>query len=209
MSADPFRTVRSDTSLASVSHFSSRFSLGVAESGNQPIKVSGHQRDRELCRDPVDAYLPRGRNHSEHEALNAASRAAALDGGHAELFAIMENPGLVASMVKTVALTPEEQISLSAYLFAVMRVREFAWGQYQDGVIDDAQWATEVNVIRFVFDSERNRQWWERMGRAAFSAEFSDFVESVISDSTPTNSLWPAYTEWASATNRDSGTNAR
>ena len=132
-------------------------------------------------------------------ALHADSRVAILTGGHVELMAMMENPVLVSSIVKSGPLTQDEQIGLSAILYATMRTREFAWGQFRAGVIDEAQWGTEVNVIQFIFDSQRTRQWWQKLGRAAFNTEFSDFVELLMRDKSPTDTLWESYTNWATS----------
>ena len=132
-------------------------------------------------------------------AQHADSRVAILTGGHAELLAMMENPILVASIIKPNPLTQDEQISLSAFLYATMRTREFAWGQFRAGVIDEAQWGTEVNVIQFIFDSQRTRQWWRKLGRAAFSTEFADFVEILMRDKPSTDTLWESYAIWATS----------
>jgi len=128
----------------------------------------------------------------------AESRRAVLEGGHTILFTMVENPTIIADIIKSEPLNDEEQIRLSAFLFAMLRFGEFAWGQYREGVIDREQWATEKNVIRFVFDSQRTREWWNHIGRSPFGAEFSQFVENVLRANPPTETMWQGYVSWDS-----------
>ena len=132
-------------------------------------------------------------------AINTEARRASRDGGHAELFTMVGNPEIVLSMVKKEPLSDREQAVLSAFLFALMRTREYAWGQFKDGAIDGAQWQTEENVIRFVLDASRNREWWISLGRDVYSDEFSGFVDELVVDTPPTDTLWQAYTSWNNA----------
>lgn len=132
-------------------------------------------------------------------ALNTEARRASRDGGHAELFTMVGNPELVLSIVREEPLTDREQVALSAFLFAMMRTREYAWGQYRDGAIDDAQWQTEENVIRFVLDASRTRDWWITFGRAIYSDEFSGFVDELLVDCPPTDMGWQKYATWDNA----------
>ena len=93
-------------------------------------------------------------------ALYAESRQSVLTAAQTELFVLVENPNLIVSVAKDDPLTEEEQVALGAWLAAAMRAREFSWLQYRDGVIDEAQWETEVIIIRWLLDSERTRDWW-------------------------------------------------
>jgi hypothetical protein len=129
-------------------------------------------------------------------ALNADSRLTALQGGHAELFAMMDNPEMVQCMYKEGELTEEEQISLCAFLFALVRTREFAYGQHIEGVIDNLQWGTELAVTHFIFDTDRIRDWWENFGRTCYSHEFVGFIDQQIKSVPPTNKSWYGYGHW-------------
>jgi hypothetical protein len=129
-------------------------------------------------------------------ALKAGSRRTALEGGHTILFSLVENPNIVADIIKPGELDDEEKIRLSAFLFAFLRFGEFAWGQYREGAIDSEQWSTEANVIRFAFDTQRTRVWWEDIGRSVFSAEFADFVDDVLRANQPTETMWQGYVKW-------------
>ena len=131
-------------------------------------------------------------------AMKAESRRAVLDGGQAELFAMVEDPGTVTNIIKPEPLTTEEQIRLCAYLFALVRTREFAWGQFNEGAIDAGQWATEVNVIKFIFDADRTRHWWNQLGRNTYGSDFAKFVDGVLVNQEATNTLWQGYAQWNS-----------
>jgi len=130
------------------------------------------------------------------DAIRAQSRQAVLTAAQAELFAEMENPDIVTSIVKAGALSQEEHIKLAAWLFAVLRVRQFSWLQHRNGAIDDSQWNTEVSVIRFIFDSKKTRDWWTKIGHLAFGDEFSEFINSEIRDHLPTEKAWQSVANW-------------
>jgi hypothetical protein len=129
-------------------------------------------------------------------ALKAGSRRTALEGGHTILFSMVENPQIVADIIKMGKLDDENKIRLSAFLYALMRFAEFAWGQYREGAIDREQWSTEANVIRFVFDAQRTRDWWKDIGRVVFNEEFADFVDDVLKANPPTETMWQGYVQW-------------
>ena len=131
-------------------------------------------------------------------ATMAESRRAALEGGHTILFTMVENPKIVADIIKSGPLNDEERIRLSAFLFATLRNSEFAWGQYREGAIDREQWATENNVIQFVFDTQRTRDWWNHIGRGPFGTEFTVFIENILRTYPPTETMWQGYISWDS-----------
>ena len=138
-------------------------------------------------------------------AVHAQTRQAVLVAAQSELFAVMENPDLVISIVKMDSLTPEEHVRLSSWLFAAFRAREFAWLQYKNGVIDETQWKTEVGVIQFIFDSQRTRDWWAKIGRVPYGTDFVEFVDSVIRGQPATETTWQTITRWSAPDSGDSG----
>ncbi len=131
------------------------------------------------------------------DAIHAQSRQAVLAASHTELYAELENPDVVISIVKEDPLTAEDHVRLAAWLYAALRTRQFAWLQWKNGVIDDSQWNTEISLIRFFFDSQRVRDWWSRVGHAAFGNEYADFVDGVIRESEPTETLWATVLNWS------------
>ncbi len=109
---------------------------------------------------------------------------------------MLEYPGIVRSIVKTEPLTPDEHVQLNMLMVAAMRGREYSWLQYQSGIVDEAQWQTELAVILFILDSQRTRDWWEKVGRNAVSDQYSEFVDGLIQNNPPTEVLWKSITNW-------------
>ena len=117
-------------------------------------------------------------------ALNTQSRQAALTCSQVELLAAVDHPDIHLAMLRGVGgLSPEENVKLYFWLTLCMRSREFAWLQFRDGTIDEAQWRQESLVIEAVFGRGLNRFWWESGGRQVFPAEFVAFVDDLLRDS--------------------------
>ena len=129
-------------------------------------------------------------------ALHAQTRQSLLSAGQTELFAMMENPDIMLAEMKTEPLTTQEHIRLGFWIAAAMRAREFAWLQYQNGVIDEVQWHTEALAIQNLLLPPVSRAWWESVGRRIFSAEFASFVDDLIRDQPTTNELNVYWTNW-------------
>jgi len=129
-------------------------------------------------------------------ALHAQSRQSVLSGAQAELFAVVENPDLFTTVLKKEPLTPEEHVKLNAWLLAMGRLREFAWLQYQSGVIDEVQWSTELHVIQIMLQAKRTRTWWHVSGRRAFGAAFVEFIDDLIQDLPTTDEIFEITTDW-------------
>ena len=48
------------------------------------------------------------------------------------------------------------------YFAAFFRIREFAWFQYQNGVLDQATWESYIGPVPDMFrESSEVRSWWE------------------------------------------------
>jgi hypothetical protein len=129
-------------------------------------------------------------------ALHAQTRQSLLSAGQTELFAMIENPDILLVMLKKEPLTAQEHIRLGFWLAGSMRSREFAWLQYQKGVIDEVQWHTEALAIQNLLLAPAGRGWWESIGRKIFSAEFARFVDDLVRDQPTTNELAEFWTSW-------------
>ena len=125
-------------------------------------------------------------------ALFAESRQSVLNAAQTELLVLTENPDLILAVLDDDPLTEGEQVKLSAWLTAAMRAREFSWLQYRDGIIDEAQWDTEVVVILWILDTPRTRDWWENIGQFSYSAGFVEFVGELLNDNPTTGDSWRA-----------------
>ena len=130
------------------------------------------------------------------DALYAESRQSVLAATQQELLVQIDNPDIGLSVHKSEPLTPEEHVRLSGFLTASLKAREYAWLQYQDGVIDENQWNSEVVVIQVVFDSSRTRLWWNSLGREYFKGGFRDFVDGLLESQPATDRLWQLESNW-------------
>ena len=130
------------------------------------------------------------------DALNAQSRQSVLTSAQTELLTSVDHPEMIVAISKSGPLTIEENIQLDAYLTASMRSREFSWLQFQNGLIDEEQWTTELAVIRSIMSAPRIRLWWTRLGRTYVSMEFATFVDDLIKDPAPSDD-WLTITHWS------------
>ena len=130
------------------------------------------------------------------DALNAQSRQSIMTSAQTELLTSVDHPEVIVAISKTEPLTVDENIQLDAYLTASMRSREFSWLQYESGLIDAAQWNTELAVIRSIMSAPRVRLWWTRLGRTYVSGEFAAFVDDLNRDPLASDD-WAAITRWS------------
>lgn len=129
-------------------------------------------------------------------AVLAQSRQSVLTAAQTELSYLIEFPKIAQGMSPDVQLDRTDQVRLNLFLIAAMRAREYAWLQYNNGVIDQAQWETELAVIDLFLTSSRVRSWWERRGRAGVSDDFGDFIEKRAPDISITDDYWVGQQEW-------------
>ena len=124
------------------------------------------------------------------EALYGQSRQAIYEGVQQELFKFMEYPELMPLMASTEQeLTVAERVQIDALLVSALRAREYSWQQYKAGILDEASWETERQVIAILVGSERTRSWWNAMGKLQFGEQFSNFVSDIVE----TEPLTPYY----------------
>ncbi|MEO0367844.1 MAG: hypothetical protein AAF197_03555 [Pseudomonadota bacterium] len=131
------------------------------------------------------------------QATHAQTREAVLNATQAELQAVRDDPSLVHSIVKEGALTPDEQIKLYTWLVSAFRVREFSWLQRQDGIIDEAQWGSELAVTVAILQAPRVRKWWDSVGHKTVSTDFRVFVEEQMREVPASNGIYEEQMQWA------------
>jgi hypothetical protein len=130
------------------------------------------------------------------KALNGQTRQAVLDASQVEIFEFADNPELVNNIIREEPLSEAENVQLHMALIATMRLREFSWLQFNEGTIDQSQWATEYGVMRILLGTPRTRHWWITLGRPAFSTEFVAFVDESLEDFPVTNEHWRLMQTW-------------
>lgn len=134
--------------------------------------------------------------HQNTDALRAESQRAVFAGAQQELYTSMQYPEIFRLMALPDAdATFEQRLRIDSFLTAALRAREFAWSQHQAGILDDASWATEREVISLLVGSERNRRWWKEVGRLQFTGEFQQLVSSIVANE-PIHPYWTRVAEW-------------
>lgn len=62
-----------------------------------------------------------------------------------------------------------------AYWVSILRVREFAWQQYKNGILDEESFLSYLEPLNFIFNSERGRAYL-RSGNYRGDPEFDQYV---------------------------------
>jgi len=98
------------------------------------------------------------------DALRAASRHATMATDIELLMKVADEPQISINLLAKSEsdLTPEGAAQLEAFVIAFLRVREYAWFQYQDGILDEAAWASYASVMRRILSGGPARSTWEQ-----------------------------------------------
>lgn len=116
-------------------------------------------------------------------AVQAAVRQSMLIEDRELLFKQMEFPFVAAGEYNERELTREEQVQLISFLVAMVRVRENQWLQYQNGVIDEATWATYRVPLEIILSQPFSREWWQVRSKAGeFTEGFVNDVNDLLAD---------------------------
>ncbi len=95
----------------------------------------------------------------------------------------MEYPHVMPGAYGGRELTADEEGQLMSWLIAFIRIRENHWLQYQNGVIDEATWASYRAPIASVLSQQFSRAFWEaRTGAGRFDPGFVNDVNSLLAD---------------------------
>ena len=113
------------------------------------------------------------------EALHATSRQTTMEADLAFLSKAMDYPEIALGLGG--GNTTAEDIRISAYLVSYLRIREFAWFQYQNGILDEATWESYMAPTALIFSSERARHFWES-GEFKADPEFIAYVDQFLAE---------------------------
>jgi hypothetical protein len=131
------------------------------------------------------------------EALHSESQRAIFAGAQQELYTSMQYPEIFRIMaLPDASASFEQRLQMDSFLAAALRAREFAWRQYQAGLLDESSWATEREVISILVGSKRNRDWWQGAGRLQFTGDFQELVSEMIANE-PIHPYWSEVGSWA------------
>ena len=110
-------------------------------------------------------------------AIQATIRQSMLETDLGGLYIYMDHPYLV----KRTGLTPDQLTEVKALIIAFVRMREYYWTQYNDGLLDEPTWLSyRQPLTNVVFQSEVGRGVWQDF-RRAFNPGFIEDIEEWIS----------------------------
>lgn len=74
-----------------------------------------------------------------------------------------------------------EDVRTTAFLVAYVRIREFMWYQYQNGILDRTTWESYLAPTTAVFESDLARRLWAS-NVIKLDTRFREQVDRLISD---------------------------
>ena len=114
-------------------------------------------------------------------ALVANSRQATLMADETLISALISNPEAMGNTQRPFdELSFSEKEQLGNVLAGVLRTREFAWLQYQNGILDGPTFDSYMETpIRWIRENEAFRFYWAYFSQTA-NPEFRSYVNSLL-----------------------------
>ena len=113
------------------------------------------------------------------EALQAGQRQATLVEETNFITQTINHPEIMLAWTKP-ELTDGEVVQLMMTTILFFRNRENDFAQYQQGVLDEADWQRYVNSLTAVLGYERVRNFWFNYGSRTLAADFVSEVNEII-----------------------------
>lgn len=130
------------------------------------------------------------------DAVNSQSRQSLFDSAQIEQSLWMQYPQMSVLIIdNSLEMTLEEKIQLDSLMILTLSRREFAFRQYQAGVLDENIWNAETEIIALLLGTGRTRSWWNSIGQFAFEQDFVDAAQSVI-EGQPLHAYWQRLSDW-------------
>jgi hypothetical protein len=76
-------------------------------------------------------------------------------------------------------LSPQQTSQIQPYVIAFIRIREFAWFQYRNGILDEATWASYIAPTVGFLAPARARQVWD-IQSIDLDADFVAYVNKLL-----------------------------
>jgi hypothetical protein len=106
-------------------------------------------------------------------ALRANSRQASMETEVSIVMATLDHPEAIGEAVR------DENWQRRQLLAALVRLREFSWYQYQNGILDEAIWQGYVSTMRRIFDDDLGREFWAGI-EGEVDPEFYGYITDVL-----------------------------
>ena len=130
------------------------------------------------------------------DAINSQSRQSLAESAVFEQTIWMQYPELSSLIVdNSIEMTFEQKVQLDALMLMSLSRREFAFRQYQAGVLNESVWNQEANVISLLLGTERTRSWWNTIGKNGFEEDFASVCDSIVQGA-PYHPYWEALVDW-------------
>lgn len=119
-----------------------------------------------------------------NSALLADSRQATMLADMTLISALISNPEAMGNTERPFAdLTLAEKEQLGNVLAGVLRSREFAWRQYQNGILDEPTLASYMETpVRWISEDEAFGYYWEYFS-PTMNPEFRSYLNSLLEQS--------------------------
>lgn len=115
------------------------------------------------------------------DAINAQSRQSLFEGGQEEHPVWIENPDLTLLIIdNSIEMTLEQKVRMDGLLILSLARREFAWRQYEAGLLDENSWKSEAGIVSLLLGTERTRHWWNTIGKMNFGDGFVAEAEAIF-----------------------------
>ena len=115
------------------------------------------------------------------DAINSQSRQSLAESAVFEQTIWIQYPELSSFIVNnSIDMTFEQKVQLDGLLIMSLSRREFAFRQYQAGVLDKNIWNQEAEIIALILGTERTRSWWKTIGKSGFEVDFAKATDSII-----------------------------
>ena len=121
--------------------------------------------------------------HQTNAALVANSRQATMEADMTLISALISNPEAMGNRYKPFAeLTPAEREQLGNVLAGVLRSREFAWLQYENGILDEANLASYMETpVRWIRESEAFRYYWDYFSQS-IDPDYRNYINALLDE---------------------------
>lgn len=130
------------------------------------------------------------------DAINSQSRQSLAESAIFEQSIWLENPELSTFIVdNSIEMTFEQKVQLDSLMLLSMSRREFAFRQYQAGVLNEEVWSQEGEVIALLLGTERTRSWWNTIGKSGFDEGFANAADLII-EGKPYHQYWIDLENW-------------
>ena len=130
------------------------------------------------------------------DELRSQTRLGLFELGQQEFPIWIEYPELTTFIIDNdLDMSLEQKIQLDSVLLLAMSRREFAWREFQAGVLDQGSWDSELDTISLLMGTERTRSWWNNLAKFSYDEDFAEVVSSTI-DGKPFHPYWENLANW-------------